>query len=244
MMRARQSSFTLHRRSGAAGFTLLELLIATAVGAIVLIVIQTTYFGALRLHNTTHARLDEDSALHRAVTIIRRDLGGVMLPGGTFSGQFQTENFSTPNSASYGERVTPDLFTNSGRIDPYSPFSDVQMVAYYLAAPEGGQTSPEKGNNLVRVLTRNLLPVQEPTAEEQVVLEGVAAATMSYFDGMGWIDTWDSTATSTLPRALKLSLTMAPHGASQTTPAPVDIVVPVAVMTTTSQQDDAEAANP
>ena len=39
------------------GFTLLELIIATAVGAVVLVVIQTTFFSALRLHNTTHARL-------------------------------------------------------------------------------------------------------------------------------------------------------------------------------------------
>ena len=36
------------------GFTLLELLIATAVSAIVLLAINTTFFGALRLHNTTH----------------------------------------------------------------------------------------------------------------------------------------------------------------------------------------------
>ena len=55
------------RRSAQRGFTLLELLIATAVGAVVLLVVQTTYFGALRLHNTTHARLEEDLVIQRAL---------------------------------------------------------------------------------------------------------------------------------------------------------------------------------
>ena len=45
-----------HRRSDG-GFTLLELLIATMVGAVVLLVINATYFGALRLHNTTNANV-------------------------------------------------------------------------------------------------------------------------------------------------------------------------------------------
>ena len=43
---------------GRRAFTLLELLVATAVGAVVLIVVQTTFFSALRLHNTTHTRID------------------------------------------------------------------------------------------------------------------------------------------------------------------------------------------
>lgn len=40
------------------GFTLLELLIATGVAAIVLLVINGTYFGALRLYNATNERTD------------------------------------------------------------------------------------------------------------------------------------------------------------------------------------------
>ena len=44
----RRSHFPEARRRG---FTLLELIIATAVGAVVLVVIQTTFFSALRLHN-------------------------------------------------------------------------------------------------------------------------------------------------------------------------------------------------
>ena len=64
------------------GFTLLELLLATAVAAVVLLAINTVFFGALRLHNTTHEKIDTDLVLQRALGIVRRDLAGLMLPTG------------------------------------------------------------------------------------------------------------------------------------------------------------------
>jgi type II secretion system protein J len=217
-------------------FTLLELLIATAVGAVVLIVVQTTFFGALRLHNTTHERIESDLVVHRTLGILRRDFAGLMLPGGTLSGQLQTTNFSSLNEGSYGERVTPDLFTNSGKIDGWNPFSEVQMVAYYLAAAPG----QSDGKDLVRVVNRNLLPVQENVPEEQVLLHGVHSATLSFHDGRGWIDTWDSAETSTLPRALKFGLVMMPRDTGAAAPAPIELIVPVVVTTRASEQQAAE----
>lgn len=237
-----RSSVGVTRRSCAAGFTLLELIIATAVGAVVLIVIQTTFFGALRLHNTTHQRIDDDLVVQRALTIIRRDFAGLMLPGGVLSGQFQTDNFSSSISESYGERIGPDLYTNTGRIDGWSSFGDVQMVTYYLAP-----STPVDGRDrkkLLRIVTRNLLPVQELESEEQVVLDGLESASISFYDGTGWVDTWDSTLTSTLPRALRLSMVPVPHGNSTIAPAPIELLVPVWATTTTSQREDEEAAIP
>ena len=222
------------------GFTLLELLIATAVGAVVLIVIQTTFFGALRLHNTTHERIDADLVLHRTLSIVRRDFSGLMMPGGTLAGQLQTSNFSSLNEGSYGERVTPDLFTNSGKIDGWNPFSDVQMVAYYLAAASGDAA----GKDLVRVVTRNLLPVQDSVPESQILLHGVDAVTTSFYDGSGWIDTWDSTETSTLPRALKMSIVMKPRDAGVSVSSPMELIVPIVVTTRASQQQAEEEEAP
>lgn len=227
-------------RTAQRGFTLLELLIATAVGAVVLLVIQTTYFGALRLHNTTHDRLAEDLVVQRTLGIIRRDLAGIMLPGGTLSGQLQSDSFSSTITGSYGDRVSPDVFTNSGKIDGWNPFSEVQMVAYYLAPPSGS----DKGRDLVRVVTRNLLPVQESVPEDQVILSGVESASMMFYDGYAWVDTWDTEATSTLPAALKFSLVMAAREGNQAALAPIDLVVPVLVVTTTSQTQAEEEAVP
>ncbi|MSU48512.1 MAG: prepilin-type N-terminal cleavage/methylation domain-containing protein [Opitutus sp.] len=230
----------LQFRQSRSGFTLLELLVATAVNAVVLAVIQTTFFGALRLNNTTHERIEEERVVQRTLGIVRRDFAGLMLPGGTLSGEMQTMNSSALTTGNYGERVSPDLFTNSGKIDGWTQFSEVQMVGYYLAPAASGAA----GKDLVRVVTRNLLPVQEARAEDVVLLHGVAAASVLFYDGTGWTDAWDSAATSTLPSALKFSLVMAPKGGGQSNPAPIELVVPIVATTTTSQAQAAEDAAP
>lgn len=228
---------SFHSRPGSRrGFTLLELLVATAVGAVVLLVVQTTFFGALRLNNSTHSRIDEDLVVQRALGIIRRDLAGIMLPGGTLSGELVSDNFSSSLSNTFGEPVTPEIFTNSGKIDGWNPFSEVQLVTYALApAADGG-----RGNDLVRVVTRNLLPVQEAEPESQVLLRGVEAASMLFYDGTAWIDSWDSATTQTLPKALRFSLVMASRDGGQNNLDPIDLVVPVLVMTTTSEAEAEE----
>lgn len=236
-MRHVTSSLVRSRR----GFTLLELLIGIVVGAVVLIVIQTSYFGALRLHQTTHARIEEDRRVQRAVGILRRDLAGLMLPGSetSLAQGLQTSPFSGSMADAIGERVSPDLSTNTGRIDGWTPFADQQRVAYFLVpAATGGN-----GRDLIRAVTRNLLPVQEALPEEELVLGGVESAGLSFFDGLAWTDTWDSTATETLPAALRFSFTLA--GEAGGGPAGIyEVVVPVLVKTTVTQAQEEEGALP
>ncbi|MES2696171.1 MAG: type II secretion system protein GspJ [Verrucomicrobiota bacterium] len=225
-------------RRGARGFTLLELLVATIVGAIVLLVIQTTFFGAMRLYNTTHNRTDEALALDRALAIVRRDFAGIMLPGGTLSVAFQTTNLSSTVGENFGERVGPDIYTTSGRIDGWSPFSEAQRVSYYLAPAADGRFGTK---DLLRVVQRNLLPVQDEAGEPQVLLQGVTEAVIEFYDGAGWIDTWDSEATETLPSALKLRVTLAASVPGQAQPAPIELIVPVSVMTSATLAEQAAA---
>jgi len=221
------------------GFTLLEVLIATAVSAMVLIVISGTYFGALRLHNTTHARTDTDLVLERTLGLVRSDLEGLMLPAsatatppvGTFSGQFQDTPTDSLTQEFNDVRVSPDLYTTSATVDGWSPFSEVQVVAYFLAPSTDGSDT----KNLVRAVTRNLLPAQTPTTEEQILLTGVIGAEFDYYDGSEWETTWDSTQTSTLPQAIRFSLTLAGSVPSQAVPQPIELVVPVLVTTKTSE---------
>jgi type II secretion system protein J len=231
---------------GEGAFTLLELLLATAIGAIVLLVINATFFAALRLHNTTHEKIDDDLVVERTLGIVRKDLAGIMIPPNPqattikLSGQLTSDVISTNNLDGSSERVTPDIYTSSGKIDGWTPYAEVQMVSYYLSPSTDG--APTK--NLVRVLTRNLLPAIEATTEDQTLLTGVNSATISYFDGENWLDTWDSTATSSLPTAIKFSLGLAPRdrNASRPDPAPIELIVPVLVKTTTTLQQEAAAA--
>ena len=296
----------LHSRRG---FTLLEILIATAVAAVVLVAIQSVFYGALRLRNTTTDHIEDDLVLQRTLGLVRHDLAGLMLPGGTLSGSLQTVPTSTLQQDTAGERISPDFYTNSGKVDGWNPYSEVQMVTYYLAAATDGsnsktlirsvtrnllpaqdatpddqlllsgalQTVPTStlaqdtagerispdfytnsgkvdgwnpysevqmvtyylaaatdGSNsktLVRSVTRNLLPAQDATPDDQLLLPGITSADFLFYDGTGWTDTWDSTVTSTLPTAVKFRVQLV---SQSTNASPIELVVPVFVTTTTS----------
>ena len=201
------------------------------MGAIVLLVINGTFFGALRLGNTTHDRIAADLELQRTLGIVRRDLAGLMLPGSVLAGQLQTTIASSLTQGTYGDLVGPDIYTNTGSVDGWNPFSEVQLVDYYLAPATDGS----KNRTLVRVVTRNLLPVQSTTPDVQTLLPGVEDATIDYYDGTEWTDTWDSAVTSTLPTAIRFQITLVKTDPNQPATAPITLVVPVLVMTTTSQ---------
>jgi prepilin-type N-terminal cleavage/methylation domain-containing protein len=227
------------------GFTLLEILIATVVGAFVLLVINGTFFGALRVDTHTQDQVDQSLVLSRALDLVRRDLDGLMLPAaptanppvGTFSGQFQDTPTYTPTQEFADTRISADFYTTTGEINGWNPYAEVQVVTYFLApATDGSNTK-----NFVRAVTRNLLPVQTPETDEQILLRGVATAEFDYYDGTQWDTTWDSTQTSTLPAAIRVSVTFAQANSNETA-APVSLVVPVLVTTTTGAKAAAQAA--
>jgi hypothetical protein len=89
-------------------------------------------------------------------------------------------------------------------------------------------------------VTRNLLPDQEPFPEDQVLLHGVDSATLLFFDGSGWIEEWDTTVTSTLPSALKLSLVLKSRTPGLSVPPPIELTVPIVVTTRASERLAAE----
>lgn len=244
MMKSRRQ-----RLSSTRGFTLLELLLATAIASIVLIAINTTFFSALRLHNTTHAKIDQDLAVQRALGIVRRDLAGIMLPTNNpnnnlvLAGPLQNSDMRASQNDPQGERVSPDFYTNSGKIDGWNPFSEVQMISYFISPANDGTN----GKNLVRAITRNILSTDDQGPEEQqVILSRVASAEVLFYDGFDWISDWDSVTTSTLPTAIKFRVSLARPGSENAVvpePAgPIEIIVPVLVTTTTSAQAATDAA--
>ncbi len=232
-----RSSSDTPRRRLVAGFTLLEVILAMAVGAIVILAVQGVFFGALRLRNTSDQRSDRELALYRALDLMKKDFAGLMLPGGVLVADFQTATSYSLETSVPGERVSAEFFTDTGRIDASSPFADVQRVAYYLSpSPDSDQYE------LVRTLSRNLLPTLEDVPEEQPLLEGVESAYFDYFDGSTWTDTWDSAVTSSLPTAVRLTLQLSGDSDGAVAPAPVEMVFPIFVSLTSTAAATEEPA--
>jgi len=62
------------------GFTLLEVLLAVMVFAIVLAAASTVFYGALRLRNGAAESLEQALPGQHAFTVIRRDLANLVVP--------------------------------------------------------------------------------------------------------------------------------------------------------------------
>ncbi len=215
-------------------FTLIEMVLAIGVAAIVLIAVNTVLFAALRLRDTTADVVDAATPLDQAVTFIRRDLQCVVTPtNGTtkvLSGDFRAGNVS---SAGVPEPVAVEMFTATGALSANAPWADIQRVTYELKQPTDRNAV---GKDLYRSVVRNLLTMTTPDVEDQLMLSGVQSIKFSCFDGSQWQDTWDTTGvTSTytnLPLAVRVDIQMA--GNNTANAQPIELVVPIDAQTRTN----------
>lgn len=203
-----RTSASLPRRSPVArhrGFTLMELLLAIVISAVVLAAINGVFFGAIRLRNRVAEQLNVAMPLQNALAVLRRDLMGIQLPDGEFSGRLNS------NAMLVGENETDtgtQIYTSTGPLTPDLPWGDIQRVAYVLRSPTN-RTDSAAGRDLVRVVIRNPLPPVNDEPVEQRLLSDVELLEFGFYDGQSWRTTWNSTnETLSLPRAIRATLTL------------------------------------
>ena len=208
------------------GFTLIEMILAIGIAALVLIAVNSVFFAALHLRNDTADMVDAASPVDSAVTFIKRDLECAVTPtNGTskvLSGGFRAGDNLT--SVGVSDPVAVEMFTASGAMSDSAPWADIQRVTYELKTPTDASAV---GRDLYRSVTRNLLAVSTPDVTEQLMLSGVRSVKFSCYDGTQWDDTWDTTnptATYTnLPLAVRVDIQMAGRSDLQ----PIELVVPI-----------------
>jgi general secretion pathway protein J len=216
-------------------FTLIEVLLAVAIFAVVLAAMNSVFYSALRLRNRTVATLDQRLPLQQAISIIRSDLLGLMAPGGTLSGELKATAQSSSRSSTAVTDL-PQFHTTTGPIDETSPWSEVQKVSYTLVAP----TNQTHGLELFRLATRNLLPSVEELPTGQFLVGGIEQILFYFYDGTTWKDTWDSTTEEAkLPKAIKVQIALALENGGQNREAPIEFVVPMTVQARTNATETA-----
>jgi len=206
-------------------FTLIEMILAVGVSAMVLVVATATFFTALHLRNATQTLVDDEAPLDQMSTILRRDLQCVMTPktNGLLSGDFKVGDVTSPGIS---QPVAMEMYTATGALSESEPWGDVQKVTYELRMPT---TPGQNGKDLVRSVTRNILTTGTVDVDDQWMMGGVADLRISCYDGQQWQNTWDTTdptsSTTNLPLAVKVEIQLADNGGGRL--APLQFLVPI-----------------
>jgi type II secretion system protein J len=203
-------------------FTLIEMILAIGIAAMVLVAINAVFFTAVRLRDAATEAIDAATPIDQAVSTIRRDLQCVVTPkpGGLMSGDFKTGNVT---STGISTPVAAELYTSTGSMSASEPWGEVQRVTYELKSSVNGS------RDLYRSITRNLLTTGTPDVEDQLLLSGVADLHFSCYDGSQWQDTWDTSDTSgvstNLPLAVRVRIQLG--GVEKLSPNPIEVLVPI-----------------
>ena len=220
-------------------FTLIELVLAMAACASLLLAIYTFFSNAVHLRNDLMERTREARVRAHAAGVIRNDLRNAIVSGGTLAatleGAQQSPGGSFPGYLKFNTTTTPD----AGEV----PNPDVQQVEYYIVTDP--DAADQKAGMLVRAHTRNLLATTEAAVEEPL-LAGMESMEVSFYDGSSWQESWSFTASTTgttsgnttLPEAVRVRIRPARKTAGDFVPAPIEVLVPwtveAAVETTTA----------
>lgn len=224
----------LPRRALACGFTLIELLLAVAIFAIVLMAINTVFYSGLRLERATTRALDERVTLNQAMSILRRDLQGAVQPNS--NGVFLCDFVSGARGSSMGasKSASIEFCTTTGVIKDEVPWGDMQRVRYELVAPADRAA---RGMDLMRVVTRNLLPTTTEESDSQWLMSNVESLEFLTYDGSSWRDSWDTTMGDTgLPLAVRARVLLANTNLmnASVTREPLELLVPLTTLARTN----------
>ena len=232
--------------TGARGFTLIELLLAITISAVILAAVNAVLFGALRLRNRTSRMLEDSVGRQQALSILKRDLAGIVAPGGE-TNMAGALLYGGMNGVTDAAGTGMQLFTTSGIVTDYAYWGELQKVAYILREPTNN-ASQAIGRDLWRIVTRNLLPQLNETLEEQLLLSDVDRFEMTFFDSFTWRTSWGGTnETVPLPRAVRIDLVVAEAEPSERSRGmmgkrnllPFRLIVPVMVTAATNTTDTA-----
>jgi type II secretion system protein J len=217
------------------GFTLIEVLLALSVSAIVLAAIGGVFYSAVRLRERTTAMLDEAAPLYQALALLRRDLLGTVPPSGMIAGDFKTGTVDSGMAQGPGLQFC----TTTGIIKDGEPWGDVQEVSYELRNPV--ERTSGVGKDLIRSVTRNLLSTTGPEPEDQWLMGNVETLEFSCYDGTDWQPSWDTSLGNTnLPSAVRVRILLAADStANPRNREPIEMIIPLVMQARAGQASSA-----
>jgi prepilin-type N-terminal cleavage/methylation domain-containing protein len=191
------------------------------------------FFGPLQTETTASSSSSGSSTSSGSTS--SGQTGGVQSGGNQAGGAMDLGGQTASGLA--GQQVSPTLYTATGAIDQTSPWAEIQKVTYFLVDP----TNSTPGKDLLRSVTRNFLPIMQEESDDQWLMGGVEDVVFLFYDGMQWIDTWDSTSSETnLPMAIKVQIELTAKETELERRTPIELIVPIVVQSRTNSAAQTE----
>jgi type II secretion system protein J len=200
-------------------FTLIELILAMAACGIILVAIYGVFARALKLRDTATERSRASRVETHAAGILREDLRHARISGGAMAATL--EGSQSNSGASFPGFLK---FTASTTSHPLArPSGHACEISYYLVNDDS--VPGMRSGMLVRTVDFNLLaPIREQPSE-QVIMRGLQAMDVAFFDGTTWQESWQhEEGATTTPLAIRVRLHPALEDDRSAKPAPIEIL--------------------
>lgn len=189
----------------AVGFTLLEMILAVMVTAIVSVALFASMNSAFKSRRQIEQHLSGKETARSVLTTLREDLVCVPPAGGRISGVFIGDD--APGLMDYdADELT--FITANPKLKSDQDLADLRGIQLRLLK---SSEDPDY-YVLARLVTGNLLATYTPEPSLQVLARRVVSLKIQYYDEGAWLDEWDSTQRdNTLPLAVQIVLVVAPE---------------------------------
>ena len=183
------------------GFTLLEVLIAMTLMAVIAMALYSSMYVAMKSKRSIEEAVGPYRYSNSTFDFLQKDLVCALAPGDVLAGQFQ----GVDGSAAGVDGADMLLFFTSNYVPDEGEIAcDIAQTEYFVENRDGW-----KDMVLVRRQTTNLLSPKTIEGKSEVICRGVRSFNLQYYDGYEWLDTWDSTTQDNmLPAAVAISLTL------------------------------------
>jgi len=192
------------RRAKQEAFTLLELLVAMTLMVVAASCLYSALYTGFKARRSALSAVEPTALAINAIELLKQDIYGVLPPTGVLAGAFLGIDSIGANGM---DSDSLEFYTTHIYADENHPTGGLGKIE--LALEE--DTDDDRENyRLVRRVTSNLLPPRTIEAEDQVLCRNVTSLNLSYFDGEGWVEEWDSTAdANSLPLAVQIDIKIA-----------------------------------
>jgi general secretion pathway protein J len=176
------------------GFTLLELLLALAITALVLAAAYTTLFSLSQAQERAAHGMEQRRALRNSLDLLRRELSSVLFRTGD-----QRFRFMVQDRDFYGK---PASIMQYATLAPPSEgvSSDLVRMRY--------QTVEADTSALVLQRSSQGLFLTDERSGGYPLLDSLEGFLVECHDGSRWVKTWDTTMTATLPKMIRVTVTL------------------------------------